>query len=153
MIDNSPQSPSPFISRIFMKPKDMDKIVLPNGLTMKEKRISKGMTIEDVTNIGDLTVGSLEKWERHQDLPNALEVKKLAMAYGMPVFEIRFPAGCYTGRHSDDVDVFPFGIRGVTPFSNNRCSSSGWRARRQGSGPARRSSASHPPWARQPGSL
>jgi transcriptional regulator with XRE-family HTH domain len=85
MIDNSPQSPSPFISRIFMKPKDMDKIVLPNGLTMKEKRISKGMTIEDVTNIGDLTVGSLEKWERHQDLPNALEVKKLAMAYGMPV--------------------------------------------------------------------
>lgn len=85
MIDNLPQAINPFISRVYMRPKDMDKIVRPNGLTMKEKRMSKGMTIEDVTNIGDLTVGSLEKWEKHQDLPNALEVKKLAMAYGMPV--------------------------------------------------------------------
>lgn len=85
MINNAPQAINPFISRVPMRPKDMDKIVLPHGLTMKEKRVSKGMTIEDVTNIGDLTVGSLEKWEKHLDLPNALEVKKLAMAYGMPV--------------------------------------------------------------------
>lgn len=65
-------------------------------ITLKAARVNAGYTQETAAKTLGVTKDTVRNWERGRHYPNAIQIKKIEAAYGIPFSSIIFLSKDYT---------------------------------------------------------